>query len=141
MAPTISSPNDNNTRADTANYSTRSDISNYPKDNGASQVPNTIHIPEGNNNNELQSSAPLEPIVTNIINLTSYSNELTISSPILMSSSSNSPSITSHKPHVHLLVNDHPMLNRAKTDRSKPKAFVAHIEYEPTSAKQALTKP
>lgn len=33
------------------------------------------------------------------------------------------------------------MLTRAKTGKSKPKAFIVHTKSEPTNVKQALTKP
>lgn len=38
-----------------------------------------------------------------------------------------------------LLVNNHPMLTRAKIGKSKPEAFLA--PYEPTTTKQDITQP
>lgn len=42
-------------------------------------------------------------------------------------------------PQTPLTINNHAMLTRSKTGRSKPKVFVVHTE--PSSTKQALTNP
>lgn len=64
------------------------------------------------------------------------SNGLTLSSGIPIFESSHSPSIATSKTHAPLLENNHPMLTRAKTNKSKPKEFMVLTESEQTSVKQ-----
>lgn len=58
-----------------------------------------------------------------------------------MSNLSHSPYVITSKPSAPLLENNDPMLTRAKIGKSKPKVFMVHTEYKPTSTKQALTNP
>lgn len=55
-----------------------------------------------------------------------------------MFTNSLSSSFHSQVTQAPLRQNDYPMLTRVKTDKSKPKTFLAHIE--PSTIKQALSQ-
>lgn len=151
--------------------STRPIVSNFPKDNDHIDIPIQKHNPGGHTydsdcgisnypkgNNHLEHIAGLtyspeenvsaqqvnNHIVTSIAqdhNPSFCSNEISLSSCIPILDSSQSPSILTSKATFPLLDNDHPMLTRATTGKSKPKAYISHTESEPTSGKKVVNKP
>lgn len=119
---------------------TRPGISHYPNDNQHVHVSNHFYNLEGNEHGQ-QPSSNRGPSSNKELSSHSYSNELSLSYTILMFGSFISPSIQTSNPTAPLWKNSHAMLTRAINGKSKPKIFVSHIKSEPTSAKQALTKP
>lgn len=109
-------------------------VSRYPKDNESTRVYNKVHNPEVNEPKH-HYSLNKESSAKKELSSTFCSNELALSSSIPMYASSNSPSVIRSKPTASLLQNSHPMLTRVKIGKSKPKFFVAHTEFEPTSVK------
>lgn len=94
----------------------------YPEDNAVSQSKVSL------NHNVEQSSGS-----------TSDNSSWTL--PLSFSGGSLSPFFHSFQPSAPLLHNDHPMLTRAKTRKSKAKVFIAQTHVEPISATHALSIP
>ncbi|KAI5406869.1 hypothetical protein KIW84_053222 [Lathyrus oleraceus] len=110
-----------------------------------------INMSAGNRTHDLSnSSSPStrpnvsihkETITVQDLNTTLCSNEISLSTCILISDSSYSPSILTSKPIVPFLENNQPMITKSKNGKSKPKVYMAHTKSKPTSIKQALNKP
>lgn len=125
---------------DSDTFDHMSSSSNYLDDNEPHQslIPNNNKSSSSNQHKEVHQS-----LTINISQNTSSNQHGSNTYPIFLEyDMSISPPIGESWPElVHLLHNDHAMLTRAKTGKSNPKVIVAHTKIEPTSVKQALSKP